>query len=82
MMRTDIELQFLVRLDFLFFVKDPYTTTLQVQRVTLRRRHAYATKSNKIKIVKTPGGKLAVHYQRKVVGGPKCGGCGNGLSGV
>mmetsp|Transcript_1543 Transcript_1543/g.4189 ORF Transcript_1543/g.4189 Transcript_1543/m.4189 type:complete len:128 (-) Transcript_1543:122-505(-) len=34
----------------------------QVQRVTLRRRHAYATRSNKIKIVKTPGGKLTVQY--------------------
>lgn len=26
-----------------------------VQRLTYRRRHAYRTKSNKVRIVKTPG---------------------------
>lgn len=26
-----------------------------VQRLTYRRRHAYATKSNRVRVVKTPG---------------------------
>ncbi len=29
-----------------------------VQRLTYRRRHCYATKSNKVKKVKTPGARL------------------------
>ena len=29
-----------------------------VQRLTYRRRHSYASRSNKQRIVKTPGGKL------------------------
>eukprot|EP00211_Chloroparvula_japonica_P013858 CAMPEP_0119123464 /NCGR_PEP_ID=MMETSP1310-20130426/3403_1 /TAXON_ID=464262 /ORGANISM="Genus nov. species nov., Strain RCC2339" /LENGTH=112 /DNA_ID=CAMNT_0007113295 /DNA_START=58 /DNA_END=396 /DNA_ORIENTATION=- len=53
-----------------------------VQRVTLRRRHAYATRSNKIKIVKTPGGKLTVQYRAKLAKGVKCGDCGNAVSGI
>ena len=38
-------------------------------RVTLRRRKSYNTKSNRIKIVKTPGGKLVAQYRRKPAGG-------------
>ena len=38
-------------------------------RVTLRRRKSYNTKSNRIKVVKTPGGKLVVQYRRKPAGG-------------
>ena len=38
-------------------------------RVTLRRRKSYNTKSNRTKILKTPGGKLVVHYRRKTAGG-------------
>ena len=36
-----------------------------VQRLTYRRRHSYATKSNRVKKVKTPGGKLTFHYVAK-----------------
>eukprot|EP00850_Spirogloea_muscicola_P011696 SM000073S21472 [mRNA] locus=s73:542968:543993:+ [translate_table: standard] len=43
-----------------------------VQRVTYRRRHCYATKSNQTRVVKTPGGRLVVHYTAKRAKGPKC----------
>ncbi len=32
------------------------------KRITYRRRKAYNTKSNKVRVARTPGGKLAVHY--------------------
>merc|ERR1711941_132828 len=53
-----------------------------VQRVTYRRRHCYNTKSNKTKIVKTPGGKLTVQYRTKSAKGPSCGDCGISLPGI
>lgn len=34
-------------------------------RVTLRRRNPYATISNRVRKVKTPGGKLVVQYRKK-----------------
>uniref|UniRef100_A0A7S2UXI2 60S ribosomal protein L34 n=1 Tax=Fibrocapsa japonica TaxID=94617 RepID=A0A7S2UXI2_9STRA len=51
-------------------------------RVQYRRRHSYATKSNKIKIVKTPGGRLVAHYHTKKAKGPKCAECGISLPGI
>lgn len=36
-----------------------------MQRVTYRRRHAYNTKSNKIRVSKTPGGRNVVLYRKK-----------------
>mgnify|MGYP005677879041 CR=1 FL=1 len=55
-----------------------------VQRVTYRRRKSFNTKSNKIRKVKTPGGKLVVHYVGKKGKAPMCGepGCNTRLSGV
>ena len=55
-----------------------------VQRVTYRRRHSYNTISNRIKLVKTPGGKLNVHYRAKTAKGPICGdpSCAIPLSGI
>merc|ERR1712107_678082 len=41
-------------------------------RVTYRRRLSYNTKSNKIKKVRTPGGKLVVQYLKKRPSVPKC----------
>ena len=38
-------------------------------RVTLRRRKSYNTKTNRIRVVKTPGGRLVVQYLRKTAGG-------------
>ena len=36
-----------------------------VQRVTYRRRKSFNTASNKVRKVKTPGGKLVLHYMGK-----------------
>ncbi|CAK9300146.1 unnamed protein product [Gordionus sp. m RMFG-2023] len=53
-----------------------------VQRLTLPRKHPYNTKSNRKKIVKTPGGKLRFHYQKKPGSLPKCGDCKLKLKGI
>merc|ERR1739841_60971 len=53
-----------------------------VQRLTYRRRHSYATKSNKVRKVKTPGGVLTFHNVRKKASGVKCGDCGKVLQGL
>nr|AFK44937.1 unknown [Lotus japonicus] len=53
-----------------------------VQRLTYRRRHAYATASNKVKVVKTPGGKLTYHYQKKNASPKKCGLCPQIIQGI
>lgn len=52
------------------------------QRVTYRRRLSYNTKSNKARIVKTPGGKLTYLHITKKASVPKCGGCGLQLTGI
>ena len=51
-------------------------------RVTYQRNHCYATKSNKRKILKTPGGKLTLHHAKKHAKGHKCGDCMTTLPGV
>mmetsp|Transcript_16018 Transcript_16018/g.46737 ORF Transcript_16018/g.46737 Transcript_16018/m.46737 type:complete len:114 (-) Transcript_16018:649-990(-) len=53
-----------------------------VQRVTYRRRKSFNTKSNKIRKVKTPGGKLAVQYLQKKPKGVMCGDCHKRLQGI
>eukprot|EP00475_Leptophrys_vorax_P017082 TRINITY_DN2360_c0_g1_i1.p1 TRINITY_DN2360_c0_g1~~TRINITY_DN2360_c0_g1_i1.p1 ORF type:complete len:145 (+),score=45.62 TRINITY_DN2360_c0_g1_i1:66-500(+) len=53
-----------------------------VQRISYRRRHCYNTRSNKIKLVRTPGNKLVVHYLPKRGGVPKCGDCSKPLKGL
>ncbi|KAI5823888.1 ribosomal protein L34e [Schizophyllum commune Tattone D] len=52
------------------------------QRVTLRKRQPYNTTSNRRRVVKTPGGKLVVHYIQKPATVPKCGDCGLSLQGI
>ncbi|QLL32318.1 hypothetical protein HG536_0C04870 [Torulaspora globosa] len=52
------------------------------QRVTFRRRNPYNTRSNKIKVVKTPGGVLRAQHVKKLASRPKCGDCGAPLQGV
>jgi hypothetical protein len=52
------------------------------QRVTLRTRKSYNTKSARNRVVKTPGGKLVVHNLKKIASRPKCGDCGTALPGV
>ena len=51
-------------------------------RITYRRRCAYRTKSNKMRPVKTPGGKLVGAFVSKRANGPKCGDCGTRLPGI
>mmetsp|Transcript_20755 Transcript_20755/g.28020 ORF Transcript_20755/g.28020 Transcript_20755/m.28020 type:complete len:120 (-) Transcript_20755:116-475(-) len=53
-------------------------------RIQYRRRCSYATKSNRIRPVKTPGGKLVAHYVVKSAKGPQCAdpGCNKGLQGI
>lgn len=53
-----------------------------VQRLTYRRRHGFRTKSNKVRKVKTPGGKLVFQYLTKKSNVPKCGDCGLELQGI
>jgi large subunit ribosomal protein L34e len=53
-----------------------------VQRLTYRRRHSYATKSNKQRIVKTPGGKLAFQLLKKKTSHPVCPISGQRLNGL
>merc|ERR1711939_294611 len=53
-----------------------------VQRLTYRRRHSYATKSNQVRKVKTPGGVLTFHKVAKRASKIKCGDCGNALQGL
>ncbi|CRK98196.1 CLUMA_CG011559, isoform A [Clunio marinus] len=53
-----------------------------VQRLTLRRRLSYNTKSNKRRIVRTPGGRLVYLYLKKPRSVPGCGQCKEKLRGV
>merc|ERR1712028_262612 len=55
---------------------------IMVQRLTYRRRHCYATKSNGVRKVKTPGGKLTLHTVAKKAQAPKCGDCHKALQGI
>ncbi|KAJ2758434.1 60S ribosomal protein L34B [Coemansia nantahalensis] len=53
-----------------------------VQRVNYRRRLSYNTKSNRVRITKTPGGNLRYLHVKKAAKGPRCGDCGLALAGV
>ena len=53
-----------------------------VQRVVYRRQNNFNTKSNKTKVVKTPGGRLTVHVVKKASKGPRCGDCKCKIIGV
>ncbi|XP_074578419.1 large ribosomal subunit protein eL34-like [Curcuma longa] len=53
-----------------------------VQRLTYRKRHSYATKSNQTRVVKTPGGKLVYQYTHKRASGPKCPVTGKRIQGI
>ncbi|KAK9369318.1 ribosomal protein L34e-domain-containing protein [Lipomyces kononenkoae] len=45
------------------------------QRLAYRKRNPYNTRSNKVKIVKTPGGKLVYQHVQKTPSRVKCGAC-------
>ena len=53
-----------------------------VQRVVYRRENNFNTKSNKTKIVKTPGARLTMHVIKKASKGPRCGDCKSKIIGV
>ncbi|KAF2217375.1 hypothetical protein BST61_g3662 [Cercospora zeina] len=51
-------------------------------RLTFRRRVSYNTKSNKVRIIRTPGGELRYLHIKKRGTAPKCGDCGIKLAGI
>ena len=53
-----------------------------VNRVTYRRKVTYNTRSNKIRKVKTPGGKLVALYHKKKTNPVKCAVNGQALGGI
>ncbi|RHZ47073.1 hypothetical protein Glove_593g6 [Diversispora epigaea] len=52
------------------------------QRLTYKRRLSYNTRSNRVKVIKTPGGHLTWQYDKKPAKGPRCGDCGTRLPGI
>jgi large subunit ribosomal protein L34e len=56
--------------------------SIMVQRLTYRRRHCYATKSNQTRVVKTPGGKSVFQTAKKRAKGPKCSITGKRIAGI
>ncbi|PVU93343.1 hypothetical protein BB561_003320 [Smittium simulii] len=53
-----------------------------VQRVTYRRRLSYNSRSNRVKIIKTPGARLRYLHIKKLAKGPRCGDSGAFLAGI
>ena len=53
-----------------------------VQRLVYRRQNNFNTRSNKTKVVKTPGGRLTLHVIDKASKGPRCGDCKGKIIGV
>ena len=53
-----------------------------VQRLVFRRRLSYNTKSNRRRIVRTPGGRLVYQYLKKPRKVPRCGMCKERLRGI
>ncbi|BES94508.1 unnamed protein product [Nesidiocoris tenuis] len=53
-----------------------------VQRLVYRRRLSYNTKSNRRRVVRTPGGRLVYHYLKKPKRIPRCGQCKDKLRGI
>lgn len=53
-----------------------------VQRVHYRKKNHHNTRSNKTKLVKTPGGRLTVHVLKKRTSVPKCADCKTSIHGI
>eukprot|EP00598_Pedospumella_elongata_P001876 CAMPEP_0184976378 /NCGR_PEP_ID=MMETSP1098-20130426/7347_1 /TAXON_ID=89044 /ORGANISM="Spumella elongata, Strain CCAP 955/1" /LENGTH=117 /DNA_ID=CAMNT_0027499241 /DNA_START=94 /DNA_END=447 /DNA_ORIENTATION=+ len=51
-------------------------------RVTLHKRHAFRTNTNRVKTILTPGGRHTAQYIAKARKGPKCGDCKISLPGI
>ncbi|OMH81122.1 60S ribosomal protein L34-A [Zancudomyces culisetae] len=52
------------------------------QRVTYRTRLSYNTRSNRVKVSKTPGSRLRYLHIKKLGKVPRCGDCGSDLAGI
>merc|ERR1711887_85783 len=55
---------------------------IMVQRLAYRRRNTHKTNSNKVKIVKTPGGRLVFQHVKKRSSLPSCSHCKRKLPGI
>jgi len=53
-----------------------------VERLAYRRHSRYNTKSNKARLLRTPGGRLTSLVVKKKAKGPACGDCGKRIIGV
>ncbi len=51
-------------------------------RITRTRRHAYRTRSNRVKSIRAPGGRHVAQYLDKSRKGVACGDCGIVLPGI
>ncbi len=51
-------------------------------RITYRRRHSYRTATNRIRPVKTPGGRFVAQYIEKKASVPKCADTGKPIAGI
>nr|GLL47632.1 60S ribosomal protein L34 [Ipomoea trifida] len=69
-------------LQLLSVLRRPERVPKMVQRLTYRKRHSYATKSNQHRVVKTPGGKLVYQTTKKRASGPKCPVTGKRIQGI
>ena len=65
----------------LYFFRDANTRQM-AQRLTLRTRNPYNTKSNRRRVVKTPNGDIRYLHINKLPTSPKCGDCHTALPGV
>ncbi|KAA8547988.1 hypothetical protein F0562_004417 [Nyssa sinensis] len=63
-------------------VETPAKYSKMVQRLTYRKRHSYATRSNQNRVVKTPGGRLVFQSTKKRASGPKCPVTGKRIQGI
>ena len=52
------------------------------RRVTYNRSHSYNTRSNRVRKVRLPGGKVVFHTEAKPAKGPHCGDTGVALQGI
>lgn len=57
-------------------------TIQMAQRLTLRKRNPYNTRSNRRRVVKTPNGQLRYLHLKKLPTTPKCGDCHAALPGI
>ncbi len=53
-----------------------------VERLAYRRHTRYNTKSNKVQLLRIPGGLLTTLVVKKKAKGPACGDCGKRIIGV